>query len=375
MTFVFYNGLTKGSEVRFMRKILLVDDNSAIAQELAKLLKRRGYGVQIAATVAGAKEVIEKESPLFICSDLDLPDGSGLELLDMVRAADADIPFLIAYCHDPSHYEAEAVRRGVTLCLDKTRINFVADKLIEYAYRQSCGEAQPDFHKLLYVHADTADTSNGLRSGVLSEAMLQKGFYIVTAETLASANDLLLEDDNIELILCDTTLPDGSGLDLLHSQRILAERYGTLVKSRPLFILTDSKDLATEYQDFASTGSDHYEIVNPYASDMTGKSGSYHALIPNAPKAWGLPVKGCAASEPQRILDALSSGKLVVAIMTKGHFTSGGHFIVLRGVKDGQVLVADPASYKRSEKSWDLSIILNEASKRAGAGGPFWIIG
>ena len=64
MTFAFYNGLTKGSEVRFMRKILLVDDNSAIAQELAKLLKRRGYGVQIAATVAGAKEVIEKESPL-----------------------------------------------------------------------------------------------------------------------------------------------------------------------------------------------------------------------------------------------------------------------------------------------------------------------
>ena len=105
------------------------------------------------------------------------------------------------------------------------------------------------------------------------------------------------------------------------------------------------------------------------------KSGSYHALIPSAAKAWGLNVEGCTASEPQRILDALSDGKLVVAIMTKGHFTSGGHFIVLRGVQDGQILVADPASYRRSEKLWDLSIILNEASKRAGAGGPFWIIG
>ena len=61
VTFAFYNDLTKGSEVRFMRKILLVDDNSAIAQELAKLLKRRGYGVQVATTVAEAKEVIEKE--------------------------------------------------------------------------------------------------------------------------------------------------------------------------------------------------------------------------------------------------------------------------------------------------------------------------
>ncbi len=29
-------------------------------------------------------------------------------------------------------------------------------------------------------------------------------------------------------------------------------------------------------------------------------------------------------------------------------------------------MVADPACYKRSEKLWDLSIILNEASKRAG---------
>ena len=105
------------------------------------------------------------------------------------------------------------------------------------------------------------------------------------------------------------------------------------------------------------------------------KSGSYHSLIPSAAQAWRLNVEGCTASEPQRILDALSDGKLVVAIMTKGHFTSGGHFIVLRGVQDGQILVADPASYRRSEKLWDLSIILNEASKRAAAGGPFWIIG
>lgn len=106
------------------------------------------------------------------------------------------------------------------------------------------------------------------------------------------------------------------------------------------------------------------------------KSGSYHSLIPGAAQAWGLPVSGCTASEPQRIVDALGQGKLVVALMSKGHFTSSGHFMVLRGVtSDGQILVADPASYSRSEKEWDLSIILDEASTRAGSGGPFWIIG
>ena len=86
-------------------------------------------------------------------------------------------------------------------------------------------------------------------------------------------------------------------------------------------------------------------------------------------------MEGCKATEPQRILDALSSGKLVVAIMGRGHFTNTGHFIVLRGVKDGKILVADPASTTRSQKLWDLSIILSEAGRRAGAGGPFWLIG
>lgn len=125
------------------------------------------------------------------------------------------------------------------------------------------------------------------------------------------------------------------------------------------------------------------EVVDPeemakWAYENGGwcsKSGSYHSLIPKTAKAWGLPVEGCKASEPQRIVDALANGKLVVALMLKGHFTSGGHFIVLRGVQDGKILVADPASYSRSKKLWDLSIILNEASTRAGAGGPFWIIG
>lgn len=104
-------------------------------------------------------------------------------------------------------------------------------------------------------------------------------------------------------------------------------------------------------------------------------SGSYHALIPAAAQHFGLSVSGCSASEPQRILDALSKGKLVVAIMAKGHFTKSGHFIVLRGVQDGKILVADPGSYNRSGMLWDFSIILNEASRRAAAGGPFWIIG
>ena len=103
-------------------------------------------------------------------------------------------------------------------------------------------------------------------------------------------------------------------------------------------------------------------------------NGSYHSLIPAAAAAYGL---SCEKNlDAQGIVDALSSGKLVVVIMSKGHFTKGGHFIVLRGVtSEGKILVADPASYSRSEQEWDLSIIMNESNKAAGSGGPYWAIG
>lgn len=101
--------------------------------------------------------------------------------------------------------------------------------------------------------------------------------------------------------------------------------------------------------------------------------GSYHSLIPGAAEHWGLSVDGSLDGED--VADALAEGKLVVAIMSKGHFTNSGHFIVLRGITaDGKILVADSASLKRSNQEWDLSLILAEAKQRVGAGGPFWAI-
>ncbi len=104
-------------------------------------------------------------------------------------------------------------------------------------------------------------------------------------------------------------------------------------------------------------------------------SGSYHSLIPNGGRHYGLTVTSIGR-DGKKLVEALQEGKLVIAIMSKGHFTSSGHFIVLRGVtEDGMILVADPASVKRSNKEWDLNIITGEASRKVGsAGGPFWVL-
>lgn len=102
-------------------------------------------------------------------------------------------------------------------------------------------------------------------------------------------------------------------------------------------------------------------------------NGSYHSLIPNGGQHYGLTVDKIG-KDSKKLVEALESGKLVIAIMAPGHFTTTGHFIVLRGItKEGNVLVADPASVKRSNQEWPLRTVVNEAASRAGAGGPFWV--
>ena len=104
-------------------------------------------------------------------------------------------------------------------------------------------------------------------------------------------------------------------------------------------------------------------------------NGSYLSLIPQGAEHFGLMVDYADKTQAQKVADALADGKLVIAIMSKGHFTSGGHFIVLRGVTaEGNILVADPSSKSRSDQEWSLSLIVNEARDTSGASGPFWIL-
>ena len=104
-----------------MKKILLIDDSDTYIWNLRKYLQRRGYPVKTASTLNEARAAIQEEMPLVVCCDLDLPDGSGMDFLDEVRAADKELPFILASCHDKDDYEQEAMRRGATLCMDKMK--------------------------------------------------------------------------------------------------------------------------------------------------------------------------------------------------------------------------------------------------------------
>lgn len=103
--------------------------------------------------------------------------------------------------------------------------------------------------------------------------------------------------------------------------------------------------------------------------------GSYLSIVNGIAHSYGLESEAIGALTVDAVYDALVTGNLLVALVGPGHFTNGGHFIVLRGVTlTGNLLVADPISDERSLMEWDPQLILDELSPSRSNGAPLWVI-
>jgi DNA-binding response OmpR family regulator len=81
-----------------MATVLVVEDEPAIAESLAYTLKREGYGVAVAATLADAETKVETADLVIL--DLMLPDGSGFDLLASLRRLDPPPAVIILSSRD-----------------------------------------------------------------------------------------------------------------------------------------------------------------------------------------------------------------------------------------------------------------------------------
>ncbi len=75
---------------RINPKIAIVDDDPSIRFALTEALRSWGYEPQSAGTVAEASALFTEVYPAVALLDIDLPDGSGLEILERIKAENAD---------------------------------------------------------------------------------------------------------------------------------------------------------------------------------------------------------------------------------------------------------------------------------------------
>jgi two-component system response regulator PrrA len=70
--------------------ILVVEDDATLVRAITRNLAARGYTTRTAMTVAEAKMAIGEASPALLLLDIDLPDGSGWEILRHLRVLGRD---------------------------------------------------------------------------------------------------------------------------------------------------------------------------------------------------------------------------------------------------------------------------------------------
>ena len=103
-------------------RVLIVDDSRTVVERLADLLKEIP-GVQLAGIAQDVPEAIQsvaKESPDAIILDLQMPGGSGLEVLRAIRPSHPSLYVLICTNYPYAQYRDECFAAGANYFLDKS---------------------------------------------------------------------------------------------------------------------------------------------------------------------------------------------------------------------------------------------------------------
>lgn len=77
------------------KKILIVEDNTALAYMIQKWLSREGYDTEIVSGEPSARKLVRKEDIDLILSDVRLPEGDGISLLEWIQKEKMDVPFIV----------------------------------------------------------------------------------------------------------------------------------------------------------------------------------------------------------------------------------------------------------------------------------------
>ena len=65
--------------------ILIIDDEQNLRQVMSRVLELEGYTVLQAGNIKQGLKIIEKEDIALVISDVRLPDGNGLDLLQKIK--------------------------------------------------------------------------------------------------------------------------------------------------------------------------------------------------------------------------------------------------------------------------------------------------
>lgn len=117
----------KSNRYMFQHQILVLEDHAELRDEISQLLRHAGYCVHVAATGSEAIQVAQQTHLDVLLADVYLPDLSGIEVFDKLRATCPDLAGIVITAYSTWELAMEALRSGFVGFIAKP---FVPEQLV-----------------------------------------------------------------------------------------------------------------------------------------------------------------------------------------------------------------------------------------------------
>lgn len=119
-------------------KVLLIEDNESTRFGFVRYFSKDGFETHEAATLAEAATALAAKQFDIIILDINLPDGSGLDFIDTVRAGNPALPIIVITGEGDIPLAVRAMQRGadnfMTKPVDNTALAIFMNKTLETGF-------------------------------------------------------------------------------------------------------------------------------------------------------------------------------------------------------------------------------------------------
>lgn len=181
-------GEVTAPEMPYQPKILVADDDRAIRMMLETGLMLNGFRVTSVRTGREAQDAASSGQYDAVLSDIYMPDGGGLELVDALRASDSKLPIVLMTAKASLQVAVDAVARGASDFIGKPfRIGAVVALLRRYvAARREIAEPETN-------DENAADFSG---SGLVGRSAAMAKVYKLVAQAARSSATVLVTGES-----------------------------------------------------------------------------------------------------------------------------------------------------------------------------------
>jgi DNA-binding NtrC family response regulator len=172
--------------------LLIIEDEALLGSELARFFSKRGWEVTIAQTLRQAEAHLSKQviDPLVVLSDMNLPDGNALDLLESIKDKIVSSEWVFLTGYGSVADSVRAVRLGAYDFIEKPcepeRLNLLVEGAARSARAQrrlqQQTEAQSNRYSLDALIGGSPQTST-LRDMISQMAKVPFSSLIISGET------------------------------------------------------------------------------------------------------------------------------------------------------------------------------------------------